>query len=70
MPDQIDDLWQHGGNVIGAHELTDRGEGSANLQRVIALKIFLDGLNHEQEELVLLVKEQRGGKVTWQVSDR
>lgn len=63
MREQLHDLGQHGGDGLLTNEAARGGERCADDEVVVRPEVLLDGVDHEDDEVVALVEEERDGEV-------
>ena len=63
MPQELNNLRQNGGDRLVVYELTDGVEGGANDEVVVGAEILLDGVDNEDDEVVVVAEEERDGEV-------
>lgn len=54
MREKVDNLGQNGGNGLVVDELADGGKGGGDDEEVVGAEIFLDGVDDEDDEVVVV----------------
>ncbi|PQM37954.1 hypothetical protein Pyn_14735 [Prunus yedoensis var. nudiflora] len=64
MGKQVHDLGQNGRHSLVVDELANGIESSASDKVIVRLEILLDGVDDQDDQIVIVAEEERNGEVT------